>query len=127
MMLKNKVIVIALLLYVAVMLTLLPAVSAYMVQQTPVAQNVFTPGQVSCTVVEHFEQLNDKEYYKDQIQIQNTSNTDVYIRVQISTYWVDSKGAIVGKASDALNGFADKLSDDWIQDTQNPNMYYSAD
>ncbi len=62
---------------------------AWLVAQTPVVENTFTPAQVSCDVVEPGWQ--DGSSVKSNVKIQNTSNVDAYIRVTLVANWVNTK------------------------------------
>lgn len=55
---------------------------AYLFTATDPVENTFTPAQVSCDVVETFQ-----ENVKENVQIQNTGNTDAYIRAAIVVTW----------------------------------------
>ena len=74
----------ALLLTVAVGTTL-----AYIFTNTDPVENTFKPSKVSCAVVETFE-----KNVKSNVKIQNTGDTDAYIRVAVVITWkyTDSNG-----------------------------------
>lgn len=57
---------------------------AYLVTRTTPVQNTFTPAQVSCAVTENFDGT-----VKKNVNVQNTSDTSVYIRVKLVTYRVN--------------------------------------
>ena len=58
--------------------------SAYMKTRTPFVENEIVPATVSCEVTEVFE--NNE---KTSIKVENTGNTDAYIRVCIVSYAVN--------------------------------------
>lgn len=60
---------------------------AYLVAETGALENIFTPAQVSCEVNESFDETT-----KSNIQIQNTSNTEAYVRVMVIPTWQNSEG-----------------------------------
>lgn len=61
--------------------------------RTNPVQNDFTYGKVSCQVLENFGQ-EDEFYGKRDVKIQNTGNTDAYIRVLLVFTWKDKDGNI---------------------------------
>ena len=83
--------------------------------------NTFTPGKVSCKVVEDFDTNNNKSL----IKVQNISENDnekanlvpAYIRVAVVANTVDTEGNITGNVED----FTFKLGDGW---TENGGYYY---
>jgi len=72
-------------------------VTAYMRKQTPRIENPVPIGQVSC-VIKEVVSNNTKTH----IEIQNTSNIPVYIRVAFISYWQDEDGNIVYEASKSV-------------------------
>lgn len=56
---------------------------AYLVTKTTPVQNTFTPAAVSCEVTETFE-----NNVKSNVNVTNTGDTDVYIRVKLVSYRV---------------------------------------
>ena len=82
----------------AVILTTVGSVNAYMRKQTEVVENVFTPAVVTCKVVESFANKVDKT----DVAIQNTGNIDAYLRLRFVTYWIDSHGDIIFDESKTL-------------------------
>ena len=61
--------------------------------RTEAVQNEFTYGKVSCQVLESFEEENSF-YAKRNVRIQNTGNTDAYIRVLLVFNWKDANGNV---------------------------------
>lgn len=109
---------------VLVVLITIPAAMAYMYVKTETIDNEFIPAQVSCKVIENME-----ENTKTSIQVENTSNVPVYIRLKVITYWQDSKGNIVGKFDNPKMVFNyDKEKwycvDDTLDNPTNGDLYY---
>lgn len=65
------------------------ATLAYLITATDPVENTFTPARVSCDVVELFENNVKKD-----VRIQNTGNTDAYIRAAIVVTWKNDDGEI---------------------------------
>ena len=107
---KNKKfgIVFALLLIVALGGTAL----AYMVHKTPAISNSFNVASVSVELSGNME---------NQIVATNKSEIDVYIRVRLSSHWINGDDEIVSKASEVPDL---TVSADWIADTTNDTYYY---
>lgn len=104
----------------------IPVVFAYMFKQDSTENNTFITADIFTTnpVIEEVvnQNIDGKNVtVKKSIKIQNTGNIESYIRVKLITYWEDSKGNIVGKASEDLD-FA--TTDDWIYDAKNDVYYY---
>lgn len=80
-----------------VMLVLACAVGgtiAFLIDTTDTVTNTFTPARVTCQVVEgEFEDRVSTT--KENVQIQNTGNTDAWIRATVVANWVDRNGKIV--------------------------------
>lgn len=68
--------------------------------------NVFVPGDVSCDVVEVFS-----NNVKSSIKVQNTGNTDSYIRLNLVSYIQNDEGNIIG-ANAEVPYF--EISGDWV-------------
>ena len=64
---------------------------AWITAQTPAVTNTFTPGSVTCQVVEDFE-----DNAKSSITVKNTGNVPAYIRVAVVANTVDDEGNITG-------------------------------
>lgn len=58
---------------------------AYLQTQTEPLENQFTPAKVSCKVEETFE-----DNVKSNVTIQNTGDTDAFIRVAVVANWVQT-------------------------------------
>ncbi len=62
---------------------------AYIFTHTEAAENVFTPGKVSCSINETFDGST-----KSNVSVNNTGNTDAYIRAYISVTWMADNEAL---------------------------------
>ena len=62
---------------------------AYLMTQTDPVQNTFQPSKVTCKIDEKFNGST-----KSDVKVQNTGDTDAYIRAALVFTWVDSKGNI---------------------------------
>ena len=69
---------------------------AYIVTKTVDVENAFTPGIVSCEVVETFE---DGDAEKKNVTVKNTGSADAYVRAAISVSWVAADDPL-GKEGD---------------------------
>ena len=87
----------------SVILLLLVAVGttlAYVFTETEPVENTFIPSQVSCAVVENGKEpvsgsLVNISDSKNNVQIQNTGDTDAYIRVAVTVNWMNADGTRV--------------------------------
>ena len=66
---------------------------ALLQDKTDAVENTFSYGKVSCEVLEDFNRENDV-YIKRNVRIQNTGNTDAYIRVLLVFTWKDKDGNV---------------------------------
>lgn len=85
------------LLLIILILALSGSVVAYMYQKTGLYNNELVPATVSCSVNETFDAASG---IKTSIEIQNTGNIPVFIRLSLVSYWVDSSGKVVAKPSE---------------------------
>lgn len=132
---------VALLVCLAVILTATVGVTlAYIFTNTDALQNLFTPAQVSCAVVEKLdgEQQNGVTasrpsgfQTKSEVKIHNTGNTNAYIRVALVVTWKAEDGTVYAQtpviASDeSLNDYSMtlNLADGWSKGTD--GYYYYA-
>lgn len=88
---------------------------AYLSTGTGEVTNTFIPGRVSCKVNESFNGST-----KSNVKIENTGNTDAYIRAAIVVNWVDASGNVYGQAPGA-NDYSLSLGSGW---TQSGGYYY---
>lgn len=92
---------------------------AYIIANTVSVENKFTPGEVSCEVVEQWEEPHK---VKSDVKIKNTGNTAAYIRATYVVTWQKEDGTVNGKmpvaGTDYTIVFADntgwkKIGDYW--------------
>lgn len=94
---------------------------AWLATNTPGLTNTFTPGKVSCTVEETFNGTT-----KCDVKIQNTGNTDAYIRAKVVVTWKDAAGNVYGtpvSSSDYSITYASENG--WVQRTDDGYWYYT--
>lgn len=83
-------------------------------------KNEFTPGEVTITIVEEFE-----DDVKSNVRIGNTGNVDAYIRVALVPAWVDENGNVV-----AQQASLDDCTITWgegVFDSENPVWFKGSD
>lgn len=68
---------------------------AYLFTKTEPVENTFTPAHVSCEVTENFNGTK-----KSEVNVTNTSDIPVYIRVKLVTYRVNDNGDHIGGKAD---------------------------
>ena len=66
---------------------------AYLVTQDEPITNTFTPSFVTCKVTETFDEDSGE---KKEVNVQNTGDTDAYIRVRLVTYRTNAAGQHIG-------------------------------
>lgn len=85
----------------AVMLVLLCGTTlALMFRQTNLVTNEFETAIVDCRVHEQTNTGSVMAGAKSSVTVENTGNIPAYIRVRFVSYWVDTEGHVVGKASE---------------------------
>lgn len=67
---------------------------AYLVTKDEPVENTFTPSHVACEVTENFNGT-----VKENVNVQNTGNTEAYIRVKLVTYRVNDQNQHIGGAA----------------------------
>lgn len=67
---------------------------AYIIANTVSVENKFTPGEVSCEVVEQWEEPHK---VKSDVKIKNTGNTAAYIRATYVVTWQKDDGTVNAK------------------------------
>lgn len=70
---------------------------AFLTTRTTPVVNTFTPGEVSCRIVE-----NVTDGIKSSVKVKNAGNIDAYIRVAVVANTVDAEGNITGAADDDI-------------------------
>ena len=66
---------------------------AWLSTKTTPVTNTFTPAEVTCEVEENF---NENTGVKTNVNVKNTGNIDVYIRVKLVTYRTNDAGQHIG-------------------------------
>ena len=102
---------------------------AYLQTQTEPLENQFTPAKVSCKVEETFE-----DNVKSNVTIQNTGDTDAFIRVAVVANWVqtDENSSVTSvyaqqpvAGTDYTLTLADDVNEKWLKDSN--GFYYYKD
>lgn len=102
---------------------------AYLQTQTEPLENQFTPAKVSCKVEETFE-----DNVKSNVTIQNTGDTDAFIRVAVVATWVqtDENSSVTSvyaqqpvAGTDYTLTLADDVNEKWLKDSN--GFYYYKD
>lgn len=114
---KNKRLITIVTALVLLGLVLCGTVISYMFHISEQKNNLFTPAEVSCEVLESFDGEE-----KSSIAIKNTSNIAAYLRLRLVSYWVDGDGNIVAKPSKKLTF---TIASDWIAGPNNTYYYIS--
>ena len=123
---KNAIRLLILIVGLTVVIASISVSVAYMLTRSDILTNIFVPAEVSCKVVE-----SGTETSKTSVKVENTGDTDVYVRVRVVTYWEDSKGNPVARTSPE-NKFGTGQNDwkydatKWIYDEKNQTFYYKA-
>ena len=81
---------------------------AWLSARTPEVTNTFTPASVTCEVEEGFD---DTTGVKTDVNVKNTSDIDVYIRVKLVTYRTNDAGQHIGGTA-AIPAFTP--GDGWV-------------
>lgn len=68
---------------------------AYLAATPDPVENTFTPGKVSCEVIETFTGTGTKS----NVKIKNTGNIDAYVRADVVFNWVDKDRKVYSKAT----------------------------
>lgn len=82
---------------------------AFLVDGTEPVINTFTPSKVTCEVVETFE-----NNVKSNVMIQNTGDTDAYIRAAIVVTWKDDNGNVYAEKPVISTDYTISFDNDWI-------------
>ena len=99
------------------LVSLTTPIVAYMIRQTSSIDNEFLTAEVSCSVVESFE-----DGVKSSVKVSNDGNIDVYVRIRFVSYWVDQAGNQVSKPSPALDLRYDDTT--WIKSPHTDTYYH---
>ena len=82
---------------------------AWLSTKTTSVTNTFTPARVTCEVEEDFNENTGK---KTNVNVKNTGNIDVYIRVKLVTYRTNDAGQHIGGTAQ-LPKF--NLGENWVE------------
>lgn len=82
---------------------------AWLSTKTTPVTNTFTPAEVTCEVEEGF---NENTGVKTNVNVKNTGNIDVYIRVKLVTYRTNDAGQHIGGTAQ-LPKF--NLGENWVE------------
>lgn len=98
--------------------------AAWLVSKPAAVENDFVPGKVACQVLEDF----GKDYVKRDVKVQNTGNTDAYIRVLLVFTWKDDKGNIFSnKPQEGIDyqiNMDNMYLTDWIMQKSDAGVYF---
>ena len=87
-------------------------------------ENNFVPGKVACEVQEKF----GADYVKRDVRVQNTGNTDAYIRVLLVFTWKDDAGNIFSnKPQEGIDyqiNMDNMYLTDWIMQKSDAGVYF---
>ncbi len=125
--LKNKLLVLALVLSSLVLL-ISSVTLAYIFTDTDEVQNTFTPGEVACEVQETF---NKGDTVKTDVSVKNTGNVTAYIRAAVIITWVktDENGTVTSSKTPILDtdySITYKANTDWQRGADGLWYYKSA-
>ena len=88
---------------------------AFLVATDGPLPNTFTPSQVTTSVTE-----TNKDGVKTNVKIQNTGDTEAYIRAAIIVTWQNDKGEVYGKAPTTAD-YEMEIGDSW---DEGPDGFY---
>lgn len=82
---------------------------AWLNARTPKVTNTFTPAHVTCEVEEAFDKTTG---VKTDVNVKNTSDIDIYIRIKLVTYRTNDAGQHIGGTAE-LPAFT--LGENWVE------------
>lgn len=98
--------------------------AAWLVSKPAAVENDFVPGKVACEVLEDF----GKDYVKRDVKVQNTGNTDAYIRVLLVFTWKDKAGNIFSNKPQEGKDYQINMDNmyltDWIMQKSDAGLYF---
>ena len=98
--------------------------AAWLVSKPAAVENDFVPGKVACQVLEDFGAESGASVKRD-VRVQNTGNTDAYIRVLLVFTWKDDAGNIFSnKPQEDKDYQINKNLTDWIKQESDAGTYY---
>ncbi len=92
---------------------------AWLTTRTAEVRNSFTPGKVSCTVEETFNNGT-----KSDVKVRNTGNTDAFIRAAIVVNWADSNGNVYPAVPTQGTDYSISIGNGWTK--QGDYYYYNS-
>ena len=95
------------------------ATVAYVMDATDALVNIFNPSEVSCEVIETFE-----NNVKSDVSIKNTSNIPAYIRATYIVTWQDESGNVYGSKPMRDTDYSITIAEGW---TEAGGYYYWPD
>lgn len=116
---KRKMIAVLSLVLIAGLVAVSDFADAYMRKTTEEVDNTFIPAEVTCDVIETFDETSGT---KSSVQVKNTGNIPSYIRLRIVSYYVDSEGEIQFVSSPKVN--VNYNTSDWFMDADEDTYYY---
>lgn len=84
---------------------------AYLISETDPVKNTFAPSEVSCYV----DEILFDGITKTGVSIENTGNTDAYIRAMVLVTWKDAQGNVYGQAPNSTDYSISYNESDWTQ------------
>lgn len=98
--------------------------AAWLVSKPAAVENNFVPGKVACEVQEKF----GADYVKRDVSVQNTGNTDAYIRVLLVFTWKDKDGNIFSNKPQEGKDYQINMDNmyltDWIMQKSDTGVYF---
>lgn len=99
--------------------------AAWLVSKPAAVENNFVPGKVACQVLENFGTESGASVKRD-VRVQNTGNTDAYIRVLLVFTWKDDAGNIFSNKPQEGKDYQIVMDDltDWIMQESDAGVYF---
>ena len=99
--------------------------AAWLVSKPAAVENDFVPGKVACQVLENFGTESGTSV-KRNVRVQNTGNTDAYIRVLLVFTWKDDAGNIFSNKPQEGKDYQIVMDDltDWIMQESDAGVYF---
>ena len=99
--------------------------AAWLVSKPAAVENDFVPGKVACQVLENFGTESGASVKRD-VRVQNTGNTDAYIRVLLVFTWKDDAGNIFSNKPQEGKDYQIVMDDltDWIMQESDAGAYF---
>lgn len=98
--------------------------AAWLVSKPAAVENDFVPGKVACQVLEKFG-TESGAYVKRGVRVQNTGNTDAYIRVLLVFTWKDKDGNIFSNKPQEGKDYQINMDlTNWIKQESDAGTYY---